>query len=65
MLDKLCKAHSIGVSYKICEKAWIYNFEFAECSQIGRQRQAYILHIAPLSNILTVFVSIFLHREPT
>jgi hypothetical protein len=42
MLDRLCKAHSIDVSYKICEKAWVYNFEFAERSQTGRQLQAYI-----------------------
>jgi hypothetical protein len=39
MLGRLCKAHSIGISYKISEKAWIYKFEFTACSQIELLRQ--------------------------
>lgn len=36
MLGRLCKAYSIGISYKVSEKAWIHNIEFTDCSQIER-----------------------------
>ena len=48
MLDTLCKAHSIGVSYKICEKAWIYNFEF--CRMLAKLDGS----VKPMSSYSTV-----------